>query len=38
MDSRYKKSPNDEFEWYYDYESLASIFEDHIDKNAKISI
>ncbi|KAK8804687.1 hypothetical protein WA171_006655 [Blastocystis sp. BT1] len=30
-EERYKKCPNDEFEWYYDYESLASIFEDHIN-------
>ena len=35
--NRYKKSPNDEFEWYYDYQTLRDIFMNYYDENASIS-
>ena len=34
---RYKKSPNDEFEWYYDYQTLRDIFVNYYNENASIS-
>ena len=34
---RYKKSANDNFEWYYDYETLRDVFSDAFDKSARIS-
>ena len=34
---RYKKCPNDDFEWYYGYDVLKDIFVNHFDENASIS-
>lgn len=34
---RYKKRPNDDFEWYYGYDTLKDIFVNYFDENASIS-
>lgn len=34
---RYKKRPNDDFEWYYGYDTLKDIFVNYFDQNASIS-
>lgn len=33
----YKKSSNDSFEWYYDYDTLKEVFSDYFDASANIS-
>lgn len=37
LQRRYKKRPNDDFEWYYDYETLKDIFCNHFEDTASIS-
>ncbi|KAK8817122.1 hypothetical protein WA556_003019 [Blastocystis sp. ATCC 50177/Nand II] len=35
-DDRYKKSGDDDFEWYYDYETLKDVFDKYFDRNVLV--
>ena len=37
-EERYKKSSNDSFEWYYDYDTLKDVFADYFDPAANVLV